>query len=53
VTTGAGILAYDIATHALLWTSPNIGSGQSGPAVVNGVVYVGGDNGLYAFGLPS
>lgn len=50
VTTRAGtIQAYDVATHALLWTSPQTGSGESGPAVVNGVLYAGGDNGVYAF----
>ena len=54
VTTDAGtIQAYDVASHALLWTSQHTGSGASGPAVVNGVLYAGGDNGLYAFGLPS
>ncbi len=49
--TGTGtIAAYDVTTHALFWTSP--AHGFYGPfAVVNGVLYAGGQDGLYAFGL--
>jgi outer membrane protein assembly factor BamB len=46
------IQAYDVATHALLWTSPPTGSGESGPAVAGGVLYAGGDNGIYTFAPP-
>jgi outer membrane protein assembly factor BamB len=44
------IAAYDTATHALLWTSPNLGLGESSPAVVNGRLYAADGAGLYAFG---
>jgi outer membrane protein assembly factor BamB len=51
VPTQAGtITAYDTASHALLWTSPAGDFTFSAPAVVNGVLYVGGVKGLYAFG---
>ena len=46
--------ALDATTGSILWTSPRA-AGQilSTPAVVNGVVYVGSDDGmLYAFHLP-
>jgi len=48
IRTGA-IAAYDTATHALLWISPRHGF-QSTLAVVNGILYAGGSNGLYAVG---
>jgi eukaryotic-like serine/threonine-protein kinase len=49
------VAAYDASTGALLWTSPDLGflnePGAAEPAVVNGLLYVGGADGLYAFGL--
>jgi hypothetical protein len=40
-------------TNNILWTSTNGGPVSSSPAVVNGVVYVGSDDGeVYAFGPP-
>jgi polyvinyl alcohol dehydrogenase (cytochrome) len=53
--------ALDAATGEFKWSFPTVGSINSGPAVVNGVVYWGsgyrrrgkgiGDNKLYAFSL--
>jgi eukaryotic-like serine/threonine-protein kinase len=49
------VAAYDASTGALLWTSPDLGFsvGVEGaqPAVVNGLLYMGGAGGVYAFGL--
>ena len=41
-------------TGALLWKYETGNDVNSSPAVVNGMVYIGSDDGnLYAFGLPS
>ena len=44
---GSNLYALDASTGAQLW-SDNIGSSVSSPAVVNGVVYVGGGDNVYA-----
>ena len=45
--------ALDANTGALLWSYTTGGPVESSPAVANGTVYVGSDDGnLYAFGLP-
>ena len=48
------ITAFDAATGALQWTahtSPGATSQESSPSVFLNAVYVGSDNGLYAFNL--
>jgi outer membrane protein assembly factor BamB len=53
-TTAGTVAAYNASTGALLWTSPDLGFGGGGyaePAVLNGMLYMGGADGLYAFGL--
>jgi outer membrane protein assembly factor BamB len=50
------VAAYDASTGAPLWTSPDLGfdgedPGGAEPAVVNGLLYMGGADGAYAFGL--
>jgi outer membrane protein assembly factor BamB len=45
----AGLDAYNVYTHALLWSFTTSGSFRASPAVVNGVVYAGSNDGnLYA-----
>jgi len=50
---GDTIYAFNASTGQQLWSATTGGSIYSSPAVVNGIVYVGSDDGsLYAFGLP-
>jgi outer membrane protein assembly factor BamB len=54
-TFGGTIAAYNAATGARLWTSPHLGffagtGASAAPALVNGLLYMGGTAGLYAFG---
>jgi len=43
------IWAIDTATGSTEWTTDFVGPTHSSPAVANGVLYVGGADGLYAF----
>jgi outer membrane protein assembly factor BamB len=46
------VYALEASTGALLWSYATGGMVESSPAVANGVVYVGSDDGnVYAFGL--
>ncbi len=48
------LYAFSAATGQPLWSAATGGSIESSPAVANGVVYVGSDDGsLHAFDLPS
>jgi outer membrane protein assembly factor BamB len=44
------VYALNAKTGAKLW-SHAISSGWSSPAVANGMMYIGGGNNVYAFGL--
>ena len=49
---GNTMYAFDATTGVTLWSSPLPGHSQSTPAIVNGMVYVGADDGgLHAYSL--
>jgi outer membrane protein assembly factor BamB len=47
------VYAYAAGTGTILWASPPVPAGiQSSPTVVNGMLFVGADDGsVYAYGL--
>jgi glucose dehydrogenase len=54
VGSGFNVYAVDASTGALLWSYPTGSWVEVAPAVVDGLVYVGSQDGnLYAFGLPN
>jgi outer membrane protein assembly factor BamB len=46
------VYALNASTGALLWSYPTGGGLTPSPSVVNGVMYVGSFNGVFAFDLP-
>jgi outer membrane protein assembly factor BamB len=46
------VAAFDATTGVRLWTDPAVGATLTNPVVVNGMVYVTSQDGVFAFGLP-